>query len=56
MATTTRITATVVFDVVTANDEELDTVCEDIHAQFDVLFAGNDWSGSVELSWETVAA
>jgi hypothetical protein len=50
----TRITATVVIDVVTADDEEFDAVCEDVHEQVGLMMVENDWTGSVELSWKAI--
>lgn len=54
MAQKTRITATVVIDVVTADEAELDDACEDVHEQIGLMMVGNDWAGSVELSWKTI--
>ncbi|HVQ45154.1 MAG TPA: hypothetical protein VMT30_09470 [Candidatus Saccharimonadia bacterium] len=55
MPALTRITATVVIDVVIQGDEELDNICEDIHQQLSMVMVDNDWTGSVELSWEHTA-
>lgn len=50
MPTRTEITVAVTIVVVTADDEELDGVCEDIHEQFGAMLARNEWTGSVEVS------
>ena len=55
MVMRTKLTATVVFEVMTEDDEELDGVCAAVHQQFDTTLLENDWIGTVELSWKTIS-